>query len=153
MRKKLMIAGTVLAVLVAAAGVFLTVDVVKAQTPTPENPLGTGQGLRGDWLSKDGGILHDAMVEAFAEKLGMTAKELQARLDDGDTLLQIAEEKDMTVKEFRAAMREARTKAIDQAVADGKLTEKQGEWMKNNGGHMFGRRGGGCGGMMGRGRW
>lgn len=154
--KKFLIAGIVVAVLVVAAGIFLTVNIVQAQTPTPEYPFGPGWGMRGERIAAGGGIMHDAMVASFAEKLGMTAEELQARLDDGDTMWQVAEEKDMTLEEFRTAMTEARVKAIDQAVADGKLTEEQGEWMKNNGGHMFGGRGGcgfGQGGMMGRGRW
>lgn len=165
--KKFLIAGIVVAVLVAVGGVFLTVNIVKAQQPTPEVPFGSGWGMwmHGGRSFAGGGTMHDAMVAAFAEKLGMTAEELQARLDEGDTMWQIAEEKDMTLEEFRTAMTDAQAKAVDQAVADGRLTEEQGEWMKNNGGHMFGGGmpggrggchgggygGGGFGGMMGGG--
>ncbi len=48
-------------------------------------------------------------------------------------------------------MLDARSQAIDLAVADGTLTQEQADWMNSRGGMMFGGTGRSQGyGMMGR---
>jgi uncharacterized protein YidB (DUF937 family) len=92
--------------------------------------------------------MHDTMVAVFAQKLGLKVEDLEARLDKGETMYTIATEKGLSFDEFRALMTDARTQAIDKAVADGTLTKEQGDWMKSRGQNMMNGQGA-CGGMSG----
>jgi hypothetical protein len=108
------------------------------------------------------------MVAAFAAKLGLKAEDVQASLDKGQTMWQIAQAKGLTAEQFAAAMTEARTAGIAAAVKAGTLTQQQADWMNQRGQGMgAGRNGmdpedcpmnngtttttGQRGGMMGRG--
>ena len=154
--KKTILILSVLAVVAATLGFSVT---AYAQAPTPNTPANptTGFGGRGNrGGSRQGatgtgiaaGVLHDDMVAYLAEKLGLTIDELNARLNAGDTVSQIANEKGLTVSEFRTLMLEARSQAIDKAVAAGTLTQAQADWMKQTG---AGVSAGGMGRGMGRG--
>ncbi len=130
-----------------------------AQAPTPNTPAnpaygsggrgnrgGLRQGAAGTGIAA--GILHDDMVAFIAGKLGLTVEALNTRLSVGDTVGQIASEKGLTVSEFRILMQEARSQAIDKAVAAGTLTQAQAVWMKQTG---AGVSAGGMGRGMGQG--
>ncbi len=150
--KKLVISLAALALVVA----FLaTAGSVFAQgptnPPTPQDGTGAyGRGPRGGMMANNSGVegpLHDYMVAAFADKLGMSATDLEARLDAGATVGQIAGEQGLAFDQFRTLMLEARTDAAAKAVADGVLTQDQADWMSQRGAAMG--RGAGMG--MGRG--
>jgi len=109
------------------------------------------------------GPLHEYMVNAFAAALGLTPEELQTRLASGETMATIAQSLGLSLEEFRNLMIEARTDAINQAVANGVLTQECANWMLQRrnqmqnqvGGFGFGHCGGSFGGS-GRGagwRW
>jgi len=83
--------------------------------------------------------MHTAMLQTFAQKLGLSVEALQARLDAGETLWQIASAQGVSQEDFAGWMAEARTAALDRAVADGTITQEQAAWMKQ---HMQGRFGG-----------
>ena len=161
---KFVIATLVGLVLVLTLG---TVSFAYAQTPAQTPGVGTGVGMMGGRGPRGGmtagtavvgeGILHDYMVAAFAEQLNIPATDLEARLDQGETMAQIATAQGLTVEQFRTLMIAARTQAIDQALNDGKLTQQQADWMKQHGaGQMAaGRMGNGSGnnrGMRGAGQ-
>ncbi len=138
---------------------------VFAQTETPQASAGAGYangygmgrgGARGGaamgqttMAHSQDGILHDAMIEVYADKLGLSVDDLNAKLASGETLADIAFAAGLTADEFTALKAEARTAAIDQAVVDGTLTQEQADWMKTrSGGSMrggFGARGTGLG--------
>jgi polyhydroxyalkanoate synthesis regulator phasin len=103
---------------------------------------------------------------AAASYLGLTEAELRTQLED-QTLAEVAKAKGKSVSGLVDAMVGAAEKAIDQAVADGKLTKEQADRMKagleermtdhvngllGNGGPGFHGRGFGAmdGGAMGR---
>ena len=156
--KKALLIGTIALVAVIAFGV---VGYAAAQTitPTPNAPFG-GQGYgRGGMMGgrgggmmgrgQQGGIdgpMHTYMVAAFAKALDMTAEDLEAEIDAGKTMWQVAEEKSLSVEEFQTLMVEARTAALKAAVADGVITQAQADWMLSR---MQGR--GGAGGSYGSG--
>jgi hypothetical protein len=83
--------------------------------------------------------MHTSMMQTFAQKLGLSVDALQARLDAGETLWQIASAQGVSREDFANWMSEARTAALDQAVAAGTITQEQADWMKQ---HMQGRFGG-----------
>jgi hypothetical protein len=153
-RRNKMNKSVILLVVVAVATLALgTVGVAYAQSPTqapgagvtamggrgPQGGYGAGIGIAGD------GILHDYMIAAYAEALDIPVADLEARLDSGETMSQIAISTGMTLDEFRTLMVEVRTQAIDQALSDGVLTQAQADWLKLHGAGQM------AGGQMGRG--
>ena len=158
--KKLIISVVMVAVVVIALG---SAGFVYAQsTTTPEAPVpGTGYGMMGGRGMRGGmmgqgagyaaqdGLMHDEMIAAFAEELGISVDDLNARLAKGETMSQIATAQGLTVEEFRTLMTDARSQAIDQAVKNGTLTQEQADWMNQRG---AGRMMGGGRGMRGSGQ-
>jgi len=64
--------------------------------------------------------------EWLAEQLGLTADELQAELEAGKTIAELAEEKGV---DLDAARIEGMKERIQQAVEDGTMTQEQADWM------------------------
>lgn len=175
MKKFLLIGTAIVAVAILALGV---VGYAYAQTPVPPTtPYGPGMGGRGGGMMGGGmrggmmggqyaagetGPMHDYMLKTFAEALDMTPEALQAELDGGKTMWQVAQEKGLTTEQIQALMTEARAAALKQMVADGTITQEQADWMLSRGaGGMRGGANGGCpmqngsgvGGQRGPGRW
>ncbi len=154
--KKVLIGVLLAGVLVAA---FAAVSAVYAQAAGPQNSQGDvpyGMGRRGMMANSQGfaqtgdGPLHDYMVAAFADKLGVSVDEINEVIASGGHMLDIALEKGLMVEEFRTLMLDARAQAVDQAAADGVITQEQADWLKTRGGGMAaGRAGGMRGGMRG----
>ena len=136
--RKILIIGTLVGVIVLALGVT---SLAFAQTETPPAPIspGFGSGMmggRGGFSGMMGGNrngvegpLHGYMIAAFAEALGLPPEELEIRREAGETLGQIAEAQGISSEEFAILWVEARTAALEQAVADGVITQEQADWM------------------------
>jgi len=79
---------------------------------------------------------YDYVQSILKNNLGMTDKEITDGLNSGKTMYDLAKEKGMTEEQFKAALLEEKNKAVDKAVADGKITEEEGaamkETLKNN---------------------
>ena len=75
------------------------------------------------------GPVHEYMVAAVSEALGMTAEDLRAELESGKTMWGVAEEQGLTSEQFGELMVDARTSALNQAVEDGVITREQADWM------------------------
>jgi hypothetical protein len=152
----------ILLVIAAIATLALgSVGVAYAQTPTQTPGTGTGymggrgsrNGLGGANASAGDGILHDYMIAIYAEKLNIPVADLEARLDNGETMAQIAISTGLTLDQFRTLMVEVRTQAIEQALNDGVLTQAQADWMSQRGaGQMAGGHMGNGSGMRGAGQ-
>jgi len=130
---------TVLGGLVIAAVVFFAVNPVSAGDLRGLGTPGDGPGRNG------GGALGKYMTQATAEVFGMTTAELQTALDSDKSLMDIAAEKGLSVKDFQNKMQEVRNKAVDLALAAGDITQTQADWMKSQarpGTRMGGKRGG-----------
>ena len=138
-------------VIVAVVAIALgTAGFVYAQAPTPQTPVpgsGYGQGMMGGRGARGGmmnqnatgtqdGLLHDEMIAVYAQKLGISVEDLNARLAKGETMAQISSSKGLTADQFTTLMADARSQAIDQAVKDGTLTQAQADWMNQRGGGM-----------------
>jgi hypothetical protein len=114
---------------------------------------GSNGGMGAGNMNAGDGILHDYMIAAYAEELNIPIADLEARLDQGETMAQIAISTGLTFDQFRTLMIETRLQAIDQAVADGTLTQQQADWMKQHGaGQMAGGQVGNGRGMRGGGQ-
>jgi hypothetical protein len=130
-----------------------------AQTPTPPNGYPGMMGGRGGMMGAYGshGLMHEYMVKALAEKLGLNVDDLQGRIDAGENMWAIARSEGLTEAEISTLMSEAHDQALAEAVAAGVITQEQADWMDSHMEQMFSSGGaGGChggagGGMMRRG--
>lgn len=113
--------------------------------------MGGGYGMMGQgYANGQTGPMHDLMIAAWADKLGLSVDDLNQRLTDGETMYDIAISTGLTAEEFQAASVEIHATVLDEAVAQGLITQEQADWMKSRAGRMGA---GGCGGGAGRGRW
>lgn len=111
-------------------------------TPTPKFMPFKGfwgfKGMRGGWDSFD----------AVAKALNLTPTQLFEQLHSGKTLSEIAKAQGVDLQALqdaaKAAQIEAMKKSIEDAVAAGKLSREQADWMLKGleNGWMFGGRGG-----------
>jgi hypothetical protein len=158
--KKLLVVGAVLALAIVALGMA---GLVYAQTQTPPTPtfpgygpgmMGGRGGMVGGFQSGNIGPMHDYMVDAYAEALGITVEEFQDRLAGGENMWQIALSLGFSEEAIPGLMIAAHTQALNKAVDDGVLSQEQADWMIQRMAHMqaqgFGPGAGGCGGFGGR---
>ena len=135
----------ILFVLTIAGVAVLTLGVVgfayaQAQTPTPFPGYGPGMmdggyghgGMMGTGVGinpGEMGALHEYMYPAMAAALGLTPEEFDARHEAGETFWDIAESQGLTSEEAWALMQTARNEALQQAVADGVITQEFADQM------------------------
>lgn len=101
------------------------------------------------------GPMHDYMEEALAEKLNLPLATVESEFEAGKTLAQIALDHGIAQADLQAFLLSVRTLALQNAVADGVITQAQADRMLQMGGRGFGHgmmNGNGTGyGMMGSG--
>jgi len=73
---------------------------------------------------------HFGNLDAAATYLGLSEAELRERLTDGDTLAEIARAEGKSVEGVVETLVDAAEKKIDDAVADGRLTEERAAELK-----------------------
>lgn len=125
-----------LALIGVAALIFGAVGVASAQGPEKNGsddhgPHGPMHG-EGDF---EDGILHDYMLQAMADNLGISVDDFSSRREDGETFYQIALDLGFSEDEIFELMSTARDSAIDQALADGVITQEEADQLREHGGH------------------
>ena len=99
-------------------------------------------GGRGYKFSQNEGLLHDYILSAFANAVGLSVDQVNTRLANGETLRDIAIAQGTTVADLPALANQVRQDALNQAVADGVLTQTQADnllqKMNNNPSFGFG---------------
>ena len=102
------------------------------QTPTatPQPSAGYGAGRMWGNIADGDGPLHDYIIAAFAEALGIDPSTLETRVASGETLSAIALDEGYTLDEFRTLFAEARQTAIENAQADGVVIQAQLQTMQ-----------------------
>ena len=167
MNQKFKITIIALGVLIVAT---LSVGAVLAQASTPSTGYGPGwmmggatqngygYGMMGgltmngsdwesmnymhQWMNTSGGM-HTFVWNTLAEKLELSNDELYEQVNNGRTIAQIAETKGITITDLVATLEMAHVDVLNQAVADGNLTQDQAdnilaqmtgsyEWMIDN---------------------
>jgi hypothetical protein len=124
-------------VLLVAAG---TAGVALAQGNRPDHLLFDGEDPPADWAGRgrphrrggwndQEGPLHDLMIGAMAEALGMPATKLEQRLQEGERLLEIAQEQGLEADAFRLLMQEVREQVMEEAIAQGLIPEADADRM------------------------
>jgi hypothetical protein len=129
-----------------------------ARTAAGERPSG--------WI---GGLCQEvgSMAGALAELFGLTTDDLAEARQEGKSLSEIGQERGVTEGEILSTMLEARKKALDTAVAEGRITQERADAMLERmqgrmkarmdqpagGGCDDGGRGGGGPGSGAKGKW
>lgn len=136
-----------LSIALLAVGLLVTTQVY-AQDPTPPDSdyPGFGPGRVGPIRKGAGvGLLHEYMTQAIADEFGISPDELDKIHESGETLWEYL---DLTIDEFRSKMTEVRQTALENAAADGAISQDRAEWMKERmhgaGPGQFGPRDGSC---------
>jgi hypothetical protein len=118
-----------------------SVGVAYAQGPQPpvaERPFYRsdtcdGSGSHGPAGRMGGGMVWGmsdfSLVDATAEVTGLTVDEVVAFLEEGQTFAEIAEAQGVTPQAIVDAFLADREAALEQAVADGRLTQEQADQM------------------------
>lgn len=119
--KKLLLALGVVAVLGVGVSAY-------AETKTNTNTTNHGMGL-GRITSMRG---YDYVSAVLKNKLGMTDKEITDGLNSGKTMYDLAKDRGMSTDQFRKALIEEKSKAVDSAVKKGSITKEQGDSLKAN---------------------
>lgn len=151
--KKLFWLGLVAGVLVVGAGIGVSAVYAQEEPPFP-TPSEGGPWGRGPMYGHGLGFLgeyRDIMHEALAEALDLSVEELVAAREDGTTLFELAEQQGVEMETLWSVMDDARAEMIDQALADGVITEEQADWMSERGGPGPGHHFGSCDGSGPRG--
>jgi hypothetical protein len=95
-------------------------------------PRGFGPGMMGGYglqVGREDGIMHDYMISAFADAVGLTVEQVNTRLANGETPRQIAIAQGTSEADFSALVDHVRQAALDKAVADGVITQAQADLM------------------------
>lgn len=123
--------------IVVGAVVAIGVVAVQAQENRPKTPRESGDcecNERGGGMGRGRGmgnfpIGEESVHERLAEALGITEEEFETAIAEGETLLSLAEKYDVDYETLRQVMLEARQEALEEAVAEGKITQEQADWM------------------------
>jgi polyhydroxyalkanoate synthesis regulator phasin len=96
--------------------------------------FGRGRGMMGR-QGGFGGMMAGTEISLLgvaAEELGMTLDELTAALQDGKTIADLAAEKGVEPQVIADAFVAQRAEWLAEAVADGRITQQQADWMLEN---------------------
>jgi hypothetical protein len=89
--------------------------------------------------------MHEALVEAVADAIGVPVDEINARLADGERLLAIALDAGITADAFFELVAEIREAVLTEAFEAGLISEERYQWMlEGRQGERFEGRFGGC---------
>jgi hypothetical protein len=104
-------------------------DALKA-LPASDPEMG-GRGPGGGHGGMDGNfIVHTYLEEAFAKALGMTIEDFDAQEAAGKSWSEIAVAQGKTETQAETLLQTAYSQSIDQALADGKITQAQADALK-----------------------
>jgi hypothetical protein len=97
-----------------------------------ERSYGFGPGMMGRLgrdIARGKGIMHDYMISAFADAVGLTIEQVDTRLANGESLKDIAIAQGTTTDTLPELAAQVRQAALDKAVADGVITQAQADRM------------------------
>jgi hypothetical protein len=129
MLRKLMIGTLFMAALLALGGAFMfSTNSVAAQvtdTVTETQMLHRGGGRHGNGIRPN----REAQAQVVADALGITVEELEAAKEAGTSLDELAAANGTTVEAVHAAVEAAHIANINDAVANGDITQEQADAM------------------------
>ena len=94
-------------------------------SPAPGYGCCGGWGMRGGW----GGWHGMGLIDALAELSGLEPTELYAEMQEGKTLLEVAQAHGISAEGLVEAALASRTEVLQQRIEAGYLTQEQADWM------------------------
>jgi hypothetical protein len=94
-------------------------------SPAPGYGCCGGWGMRGGW----GGWHGMGLMDALAELSGLEPTELYAEMQEGKTLLEVAQAHGISAEELVEAALASRAEVLQQRIEAGYLTQEQADWM------------------------
>lgn len=121
----------------AAAGYLAVLGVGAAQAWNGDVQACTGDcqaGARAGWMNGGPrlGVLsdyEDILDNALAKVLNLSVSEIQAARDSGTTWVELANQQGVSLDDLQSAIAESHQAMIDQALADGAITQAQADAM------------------------
>ncbi len=144
---KIITIGLIAILILALSAVFVLAQDINNPTPPTFGPGGMwgsdndgygrngmmGGGMMGGRGHFGGGMMDGfSMLDIIAQELGLTVDEVQTELASGITIAQLAENHDVAVEDLIAAVSAAHQAQLNQAVADGWMTQEQADWMQEH---------------------
>lgn len=137
----LKIAGVVAAFVAVVA--FAGVATTYAQGPGQPDDVTPRGGYQGQNDANPGvGLMavdEATMHAAIADALGLSLEDFEAAIAEGKTPFILAQELNIDFAEVTAAMDAVHADALDQAVADGLITQEQADWILSHRGGQNGQ--------------
>lgn len=93
---------------------------------------GTGTGIQDPILLGDE-ILHDYVIAAYSDALGIPVEEIESRVDAGETLAEIAIAAGYSLEDFQVLQDGVFATALSEAVVNGDITQEQADWLSARG--------------------
>jgi hypothetical protein len=133
-----------IALLVISTGVVFAIGLNHGGQPfygedTEDNDgayWGPMHGHRGGWSSGEAiPPMHDAMVQSLVDETGLSISAIEARLAQGEHLIEIAQDAGMADEDFFDLMTETRETFLAEAFESGVISEEHYQWMHE---HMEG---------------
>jgi hypothetical protein len=131
----------VILVLAVAIAAFGFVNAANAQAPTPVYPGNGGSGRGGSGIPGTGtgnpveqninldGLLDDLMANYIADALNISVDDLKVREAAGESLVEIGLSLGFDAETILDLHDQARIFALNEAVAQGLITQEQADWM------------------------
>ena len=94
-------------------------------SPAPGYGCCGGWGMRGGW----GGWHGMGLMDALAELSGLEPTELYAEMQEGKTLLEVAQAHGVSAEGLVEAALASRAEVLQQRIEAGYLTQEQADWM------------------------
>jgi len=94
-------------------------------SPAPGYGCCGGWGMRGGW----GGWHGMGLIDALAELSGLEPTELYAEMQEGKTLLEVAQAHGISAEGLVEAALASRAEVLQQRIEAGYLTQEQADWM------------------------
>jgi hypothetical protein len=94
-------------------------------SPAPGYGCCGGWGMRGGW----GGWHGMGLMDALAELSGLEPTELYAEMQEGKTLLEVAQAHGISAEGLVEAALASRAEVLQQRIEAGYLTQEQADWM------------------------
>jgi hypothetical protein len=147
---KVITIGLIAVLILALSAVFVLAQDIDASTPPVFGPggmwgdnndgygrhgmmgsFGGYSGMMGGRGHYGGGMMNGFfMLDIIAQELGTTVEDVQTELANGSTIAQLAENQNVAIEDLIAAVSAAHQEQLNQAVADGWMTQEQADWMQ-----------------------
>ena len=90
------------------------------------------QSCSGAGLGRVANLRGNDILRSLLNSKGVSEEEISSALNSGKTLHDLLTEKGVTDEEIKEYMVNEKTKAVDEAVSSGKVTEEEGNQLKEN---------------------